>query len=190
MAVNSETGKIEVQAAPTYEYVDLGLPSGTLWAKCNVGAETETDYGLKFAWGETEPKSSYSWSNYKWGTAQNLTKYNSTDGKTVLDLEDDAAHVNMGGDWRMPTIAEMDELFGNTNHHYTENYNDSGKDGEVFTKNGQTLFIPKTNVPTSSLLIEDKTYAEGWYINRWDGAYPNARERYEPLYVRGVLAQN
>lgn len=77
-----------------HEYVDLGLPSGTLWAKCNVGANSETDYGLRFAWGETEGYTDTSlmncpdWSDYKYGTSStNLTKYNTTDRKEYLMLK-------------------------------------------------------------------------------------------------------
>ena len=103
-----------------YEYVDLGLPSGTLWAKMNVGAESETDNGLYFAWGETQgyadaSTKAFSWSDYKYGTSSsNLTKYNASDNKTHLDLEDDAAAVNMGGDWHMPNRAQCIELFKET----------------------------------------------------------------------------
>ena len=113
-----------------HEYIDLGLPSGTLWAKCNVGANSETDYGLYFAWGETAGYTAsqvgtdkqFSWSDYKFGgTSSNPTKYNSTDGKTVLDLEDDAAHVNMGGDWHMPNRAQCIELFQETKNGFVTN---------------------------------------------------------------------
>ena len=105
-----------------YEYVDLGLPSGLKWAKCNVGAETETDYGYYFQWGEIEPHDAdtpYDWANYKYSddSYNTLTKYNYTasygedpDGKTTLDLEDDAARANMGGNWRMPRPSEFREL--------------------------------------------------------------------------------
>ena len=109
-----------------HEYVDLGLPSKTKWAKMNVGASSEKEAGLYFAWGETtgytasqvgngEGQKAFSWSDYKYGVStENLTKYNSTDGKTVLDLEDDAAAVNMGGDWHMPNMAQCLELFKET----------------------------------------------------------------------------
>lgn len=97
-----------------HEYVDLGLPSGLLWATCNVGGY--------YAWGETTTKSYYNWNNYKWcnGSRTTLTKYNTTysygtvDKRRVLEPEDDAAHVNWGGGWRMPTSAEFDELYDNT----------------------------------------------------------------------------
>ena len=103
-----------------YEVVDLGF--GTLWAKCNVGAETETDYGLYFQWGDTQgytadqvgTDNDFTWNDYKYGTYDvtdnvnyGMTKYNGTDGKTVLDLEDDAARANMGGEWRMATKERM-----------------------------------------------------------------------------------
>lgn len=109
-----------------HEYVDLGLPSGTLWAKCNVGANSETDYGLYFAWGETQgyanaSTKAFSWNDYKFGTNSNLTKYNSTDNKTELDLEDDAAHANMGGDWHMPNKTQCEELFKETKNGFVTN---------------------------------------------------------------------
>ena len=99
-----------------HEYVDLGL--SVKWATCNVGASQHEEYGDYFAWGETEPKATYYWSTYKWcnDSVTTLTKYNTdssygtVDNKTQLDLSDDAAHVNWGGDWRMPTEAEWTEL--------------------------------------------------------------------------------
>lgn len=121
-----------------YEYVDLGLPSGLKWATKNVGACTEEDCGLLFAWGETqgytggqvgtgEGKRYFGWDDYKFGNSvSNLTKYNSTDGKKVLDLEDDAAHVIMGGSWRMPTHEEFIELLDNTTQ---ERIGGQGNDG-------------------------------------------------------------
>ena len=97
-----------------YYYVDLGLPSGTLWATCNIGAFSPYENGSYFAWGETVPKDNgfYDWTNYKWSTGDDghYTKYNPDDNKTVLDPEDDAARVNWGGGWRMPTRDEMVEL--------------------------------------------------------------------------------
>ena len=100
----------------THEYVDLGL--SVKWATCNVGAAKPEDYGDYFAWGETEPKSTYDWSTYKWclGSHNTLTKYctdsyyGTVDNKAQLELSDDAARVNWGGSWRMPTWAERAEL--------------------------------------------------------------------------------
>ena len=97
------------EASP--EAVDLGL--SVKWATFNVGASKPEEYGDYFAWGETETKSTYNWSTYKWCNGSNvtLTKYDTTvDNKTVLDLEDDVAHVKWGGKWRMPTQSEMEEL--------------------------------------------------------------------------------
>lgn len=120
--------------------VDLGLPSGTKWANMNVGATTETEYGLFFAWGETVGYSSsdtsdghsFNWENYKWMTEGKsslewINKYQIEDsqtdgcwydtnkqfigdGKTQLTPEDDAAHANWGGDWYMPTEDDFNEL--------------------------------------------------------------------------------
>lgn len=111
-----------------HDYVDLGLPSGTLWAKCNIGANSEEEAGLYFQWGDTqgytaeqvgngEGLKTFSWADYKFsigGSVTNFSKYNASDSKTVLDPEDDAAHVNMGGNWRMPTFDEYKELCLNT----------------------------------------------------------------------------
>ena len=100
------------------EYVDLGLSVN--WATCNVGADKPEDYGDYYAWGETEPKSEYTWENYKFrksGDADynvKLSKYGvKVDGKTVLDPEDDVAHEKWGGSWRIPSEAEFQELFDN-----------------------------------------------------------------------------
>lgn len=134
-------------------YVDLGLPSGTLWATCNVGAYTPEGVGSRFAWGETEPKESYSWSNYKWcyGTSDSMNKYYSNygfgtfDNKTTLDLEDDAAYVNWGEDWRMPTSEEMKELY--SNYCYWTQTSENGIPGYKITSkvNGNSIFLPYTN---------------------------------------------
>lgn len=125
-----------------YSYVDLGLPSGTKWATMNVGAESPSDFGDFFAWGETQPKGSYSWDNYKWGNEDEFTKYSSTDNKTVLESLDDAASVNWGGSWRMPTNNEMQELFHDDNCTSTKGYLD-GKLGYIIEskKNGNSIFI-------------------------------------------------
>lgn len=132
-----------------HEYIDLGLPSGTLWATCNVGASKPEEYGDYFAWGETTPKSYYGWSTYKYGTVNDaLTKYcydsdygkdGYTDTKTVLDAEDDAATANWGKEWRMPTLAEIKELKSCINTWTTQN----GMYGCKFTgTNGNSIFLP------------------------------------------------
>lgn len=138
--------------------VDLGLPSGTLWADRNVGADAPEAYGDYFAWGETEPKDYYEWSTYKWcnGSSSSLTKYctnssfGTVDGKTVLDLEDDAAYVNMGAEWRMPTIAEQDELLNNCTWAWTTQNDVYGS--KVTGPNGNSIFLPATGCRLYSVL--------------------------------------
>ncbi|MBO5915996.1 MAG: InlB B-repeat-containing protein [Bacteroidales bacterium] len=135
-----------------YDYVDLGLPSGLKWATCNVGATTPEGYGDYFAWGETSPKDNYSWSTYKYckGSENTLTKYCNesdygyngfTDNKTTLDLSDDAARANWGGQWRMPTTAEQDELRYNCIWTWTTQ---NGVNGYKVTSitNGNSIFLP------------------------------------------------
>ena len=145
----------EKHVTMTYEYVDLGLPSGTLWAKCNIGAYTETDAGLYFQWGDTRGYTAdqvgvdkiFDWAHYKFGTQDNLTKYNSTDGLTTLQLADDAAYANMGEDWRMPTKEEYQELIVNTTSAWVDNYNNTSVSGRLFAgTNGNTLFLPAVGI--------------------------------------------
>jgi hypothetical protein len=123
---------------PKPEYVDLGL--SVKWATFNVGASKPEDYGDYFAWGETEPKEEYTWATYKWGTSGKLTKYNTTDGKTILDPEDDAAYVNWGDKWRMPTDAERDELVENCTWTWTTQNSINGY--KVTGPNGNSIFLP------------------------------------------------
>lgn len=94
-----------------YDYVDLGLPSGTLWATCNVGTNSPEELGDYYAWGEITPKQEYTWNNYKFGTENNITKYNETDQIYNLKLEDDVANVVMGGGWQIPSFHQWEELF-------------------------------------------------------------------------------
>ena len=121
-----------------HAYVDLGL--SVKWATTNVGAETPEQYGDYYAWGETEPKETYGWATYKWGTSSNLTKYNTTDGKTVLDLDDDAAYVNWGGNWRMPSKEEVNELTQQCSWIWTTHNNVYGY--KVTGPNGNSIFLP------------------------------------------------
>ncbi len=129
-----------------HEYVDLGL--SVKWATCNVGATTPEGYGNYFAWGETEPKTTYSWSTYKWcnGSYDTQTKYctsssyGTVDNKTVLDLADDAARANWGGAWRMPTDEEWTELRENCTWTWTTLNSVNGY--EVKGSNGNSIFLP------------------------------------------------
>ena len=137
--------------------VDLGLPSGTLWVKCNLGAEKETDFGLFYQWGDTQGYSSvnvhqFSWNNYKWGTGDNLTKYNSTDewaqllalksNKLVLDDEDDPVWAATDGKMKSPTKEQLQELRDHTNLEWVEI--DGVKGMKFINKNDDTkyIFIP------------------------------------------------
>ena len=144
------------ESTDSHEYVDLGLPSGILWATCNVGSTVPGDPGLYFAWGETKGYTSdisdghlFNISNYKWcnGNYKTITKYctdssfGTVDNKKVLDLEDDAAYVNWGGKWRMPTDTEINELIEYTTIKSTTQ---DGIDGYKLTswKNGKSIFFP------------------------------------------------
>ena len=132
------------------EYVDLGLPNGTLWATHNVGANKPEAYGGYFAWGETEPKDDYTGNTYKWAYVENgkmyYTKYNTNsangevDNKTELDPEDDAATVNMGSEWRMPTRDEITELVENCTWEWTQLNGVNGY--QVTGPNGNSIFMP------------------------------------------------
>ena len=141
-----------------HEYVDLGLPSGTLWATCNVGANKPEEYGDYFAWGEIQPKAQYDWDTYKYSKAKKrlfkteglITKYcdeaefgydGFTDGLAELQPIDDPATANWGNGWYTPKREQWDELMANTNSEWTTR---NGVEGRLFTskKNGQSLFLP------------------------------------------------
>ena len=130
------------------EAVDLGLPSGVLWASMNVGAATPSDIGGRYAWGETETKDHYDWDNYKWcnGSSDSMTKYctneyyGTVDGKTSLDDEDDVAKVLWGDGWRMPLESELKELA--TSCTWTSETLDGAAGYRVTGPNGNSIFIP------------------------------------------------
>lgn len=133
-----------------HRFVDLGLPSGLLWAETNIGAKGAADYGDYFAWGETKVKDNYSWDTYKYGTStyDNITKYDSTDCKTVLDKDDDAACIIWGDSCRMPTETEFLELCDTCNCTWTwtkriTSY-ESTRYGYVVrsNKNSNSIFLP------------------------------------------------
>ena len=134
-----------------HRLVDLGLPSGIKWATCNVGANSPEDYGDYFAWGETEPKDYYDFSSYKYcnGSYDTMTKYctesdhGTVDNKTELELEDDAANANWGGDWRMPTKEEWRELINSDNCTW-EWTTQNGVEGYKVTsvRNWNSIFLP------------------------------------------------
>lgn len=150
---------------PTYtivnghKFVDLGLPSGLLWAETNVGASTPYADGDYYAWGETQTKSDYSWSTYKWGS--NYTKYNSSDGKTTLEASDDVATVKWGKECRMPSRAEFQELYNKCDWTWKSNYN--GTSGYLVKgPNGQTIFLPASGDRYDGYLGSHGSYGHYW----------------------------
>lgn len=182
-----------------HDYVDLGLPSGTLWATKNVGALGLSDVGIYFQWGDTEgtrspTKPSNPWDNYKWnpsGDGKTFTKY--TFPGELLKLEDDAANKDMGGDWHMPTPEQFEELISTANT--TSAWTTTNGEGITFTSKKDTsksIFIPSTDASwtpilwTSMLDISDIKNAtsiqHGTYTFR---STPDSR--YVWLNVRGVL---
>lgn len=165
----------------SHDYVDLGLPSGTLWATCNVGADTPESYGDYFAWGGTKPNDCYNLNTYQYcnGSYNTFIKYCNdasfgyngfTDNLTKLLPEDDAATVNWGENWRMPIKEEWEELYNNTTCTWTTL---NGVDGRLFTaSNGNALFLP-----AAGLRYEDCLYytgSSGWYWSgSLDSGYPS-----------------
>ncbi len=155
-----------------HEWVDLGLPSGTLWATMNIGASSPEEYGDYFAWGETQPKEVYNWSTYSWSNGDyfKLTKYcnNSgygdngfTDDKTELDPDDDAAYVNWGSEWRMPTKAQQDELISECTWQWTTR-NDVNGYLVTSNHNSASLFLPATGYLWGGLLYDDGSSGRYW----------------------------
>ena len=151
-------------STPTYtlinghKFVDLGLPSGLLWAEANVGASSATDDGDYFSWAETAPKSYYDVSTYKWG--QQWSKYNLSDEKYTLDPEDDAATVNWGAPCRMPDTSDFQELRKNCD--WSLMSKDDGTSGFLVTgHNGNSIFFP----------ISGRRYRESLYFHDLQGFY-------------------
>ena len=151
-----------------HDYVDLDLPSRTLWATCNVGAEKPEDYGYYYAWGETSTKNSYYSSNYKWynGSDDSFTKYGEDD---VLYLSDDAAYVNWGSNWRMPKYSDFTELI-NSHNTTTEETTLNGVKGLKITSksNGKSIFLPTAGYMNGSTLIGAGTNAYYWSSETYD----------------------
>ena len=163
-----------------HEYVDLGLPSGTLWATCNIGATKPEEYGNYYAWGETEPKDNYEVDTYKYANKNlfELTTYcilkesgynGFTDNLTELQGSDDPAAANWGGGWRTPSKTQWDELVANTTHQWTTR---GGKKGMLYTskKNGQTLFLPAAGGRDDNLYADG---TDGFYWSRSLDAHKN-----------------
>ena len=193
------------------EYVDLGLPSGNLWAKCNLGASSPEAYGDYYAWGEVEPKQEYTKSNHKWykdgAPSQGFTKYNNEDGKLKLEDEDDAVIQKIGNGWRTPTLADFREL---TNQKYTtiEKTTLNGVAGYQITskKNKKSIFIPfagfkNSEKPQTRAISDDESVAvcmtnlrriDNMVYNAWTFAFQQDRigrygkRRYDGISIRPV----
>ncbi len=163
-----------------YHAVDLGLPSGTFWASCNVGANSPEDCGYYFAWGETKPKSDYCWATYEWWIDENnFRKYNTNssytnDDKTVLELINDAARANWGGVWRMPTLEEIGELLDENNCTWKWSENPQGYT-VTSKKNGNNIFLPATGYRYLELTCDAESRGLYWssslYTNNSNNAY-------------------
>lgn len=186
-------------------YVDLGLPSGNLWAECNLGASTPEAYGDYYAWGEVEPKKEYTYPNHKWykegAPSQGFTKYNNEDGKMTLEDEDDAVIQKLGNGWRTPTLADFREL---TNQKLTtiKKTTLNGVAGYQITskKNGKSIFIPfagfKRDKPQTREISADEEVAvcmtnlrriDYQVFNAWSFAFQNDRiGRYGKLRPDGI----
>ena len=191
-------------------YVDLGLPSGNLWAECNLGASSPEAYGDYYAWGEVEPKQVYTNSNHKWykegAPSLGFTKYNNEDGKLSLEDEDDAVIQKLGNGWRTPTLADFREL---TNQKYTtiKKTTLNGVAGYQITskKNKKSIFIPfagfKNDKPQTREISSDETVAvcmtnqrriDNQVFNCWTFAFEQDRirrygkRRYDGISIRPV----
>lgn len=187
-------------------YVDLGLPSGNLWAECNLGASSPEAYGDYYAWGEVKPKQEYTKSNHKWynegAPSQGFTKYNNEDGKLTLEDEDDAVIQKLGNGWRTPTLADFREL---TNQKYTtiEKTTLNGVAGYQITskKNKKSIFIPcagfkNSEKPQTRFISADEEVAvcmtnlrriDYMVYNAWSFAFQNDRiGRYGKLRPDGI----
>lgn len=151
--------------------VDLGLPSGLIWASCNIGAKNPWEVGDFFAWGEVAPKSAYTWENYRYYDSNNeeFTKYGNVDGLWTLERTDDAATAILGNGWRMPTKAECDEL---NNAYEMDGYIMNGVEGMIYRGNGNELFFPKwgSMSGTTHQFISD--FGRYWISYLGDDSHP------------------
>ena len=175
------------------EWVDLGLPSGTLWATMNVGANAPEELGNYFAWGETAQKNDdefYWWGNYLFGRdfdqysgSVYLTKYCTdssygrngfTDGLTELLPEDDAATVNWDSFWQLPSSGQLGELF-DEEYTWAEEVTQNGVNGLLITSksNGKSIFLPAAGmhyVQSYNVVMDGR---RGYYWSRSLGTSPN-----------------
>lgn len=158
----TESGNVYYNPYNGHPYVEI---NGIKWATMNIGANSVTDYGQYFQWGDTqgytasqvgsgEGQKYFGFADYKYGdgsstpSSSHITKYNSTDGMTVLDIEDDGARANWGGTWKVPSVADFNNLINSTTYQWIADYNDSGVAGMLFTDKedaSKVLFFPAGN---------------------------------------------
>ena len=183
--------EIEPVNEETHEYVDLGLPSGTLWATCNIGSEAPETYGDYFSWGETEPKDIYDTSHYKFNRGSGMmTKYctissfgsgGMTDDLTELLPEDDAATANWGNDWQMPSRAQVEELIDTmfTTSKWTS-LNDFYGTKITSKKNGNWIFLPATGFVDGNSIYRRGSFGSFWSRSLREDA---PRDAYDSGYM-------
>ena len=151
-----------------HEYVDLGLPSGLKWATCNVGATSPEEYGDYFAWGETSTKAEYNSSNsVTYGlTISRLQSQGYIDNNGNLTAQHDAATANWGGDWRMPTKEELNELRNNCTWSWARHNGVGGY--KVKGPNGNNIFLPTAGCRYMSSLSDAGRYGNYWSSTPFD----------------------
>ncbi|MBQ0103532.1 MAG: hypothetical protein KBS99_05100 [Prevotellaceae bacterium] len=164
------TGEYEPSTPPAHEGIDLGLPSGLKWASCNVGADKPEDYGYYLAWGESSEKVEYNSSTYFDLDNGHYQKYTERSAAVVLDSVDDAAHVNWGGNWRMPTREDVWELMDNCDWSW-ETLNGVNGCRIKSRTNGNSIFLPAAGE------IQEKEYngidiAGRYWTSTLSGGYP------------------
>lgn len=151
-----------------HEYVDLGLPSGLKWAKCNIDAESPEAIGSYIAWGETSVKDDYSWATYKYydSSFNIITKYCSNerygnvDGKEALEAKDDVANANWGRTWRMPTAAEFEELYQQCTWEWTTLNEVAGY--KITGPNGNHIFLPAAGYKNGANVLNKDVAGYYW----------------------------
>ena len=210
LILNSTTNDVIVKGGG---YVNLGLPSGLKWAKCNIGAEKETEWGDYFMWGSVTPNTTDNcrWETYPFngGSSSYDEEYFNTHKSEWLDdngnlkPEFDAATQIMGDGWRMPTEADFQELLDNTDNEWVTNYNGTGIKGRKFTskKNGNSIFIPaagqhvnNSHYHTNEGYVWSSSLDTSHSNSAWNLYFDSSRiyasdtftDRYQALSVRGV----
>lgn len=153
------------------ERVDLGLSSGILWATCNIGASSPSEIGDYFAWGEREPKDVYGWDTYKLcrGSYNSIFKYTETDGKKVLDSQDDVAKSMLGGEWRIPTKEDMEELVEECEWKWTSLNGQLG--WKVIGSNNNYIFLPASGAASSYRIAGVNELGRYWTATRDESNY-------------------